>query len=444
MAFHKIDADSSSTITSALNFFNVPPTNTTISSSDVRQILTLNPINDKPYHFKIHASTSYLDLTKFYIFTEMRIRKLNVGGAPVDLAGVDDVSVIQQIGATFIKNIKVSINGREIYDSNSLYAYKAYLDTELSYPTSVKGSYLSASGYYPDTGDDVDTFATNTGYTSRKDLFSNNKRAQFITKLDVDLFNQELYLINNTEIDIEILPNDDAFMILSPAVNAPAVADNFRVEITQCKLFIKSLELMDGLALDVARKLDTNVARYPVRKSLIKSLFITEGRTELNANIFADQIPRRIIVGLVENAAYVGSQTKSPFVFKPYNVREITIMANGRQYPAVPYDLSWADSKYTRPYHDLHEVLQLANTTDSNGISLKDFKNHHCLYGFSLTNSMEDHPGCYELIKNGTTSIHIKFSNAVPAGGLVLIVLAEVDSLFMIDKNRTVATDTTI
>ena len=80
MAFHKIDADSSSTITSALNFFNVPPTNTTISSSEVRQILTLNPINDRPFHFKIHASTSYLDLTKVYIFTVMRIRKLNARG----------------------------------------------------------------------------------------------------------------------------------------------------------------------------------------------------------------------------------------------------------------------------------------------------------------------------------------------------------------------------
>ena len=176
----------------------------------------------------------------------------------------------------------------------------------------------------------------------------------------------------------------------------------------------------------------------------MKSLFITDGRTELNANILADQVPRRIIVGLVENSAYVGSQLKSPFVFKPYNVREITIMANGKQYPSVPYDLSWGDTKYTRAFHDLNETLQMVNTTDSNVISLTDYKNHHCLYGFSLTNSMEDHPGCYELIKNGTTSIHIKFSAAVPAGGLVLIILAEVDSLFMIDKNRTVATDTTI
>ena len=97
MAFHKLDPDSSSTITSALNLFNIPPTNTTVSSSEVRQILTLNPINDRPFHFKIHASTSYLDLTKFYIFTEMRIRKLNAAGVAGDLAGVDDVSVISKL-----------------------------------------------------------------------------------------------------------------------------------------------------------------------------------------------------------------------------------------------------------------------------------------------------------------------------------------------------------
>ena len=441
MSFSKIDPDSSSTITSALNVFSVPPTNTTVSSSEVRQVLTLNPINDKPYHFKIHASTSYLDLSKFYIFTEMRIRKVDDDGEEVNIAAVEDVSVIQQIGSTFIKNVKVSINGREIYDSNSLYAYKCYLDTELSFPKSVKNSYLTASGYYADTGDNFDTFASNEGYKSRKEKFKNNKRVQFISKLDVDLFNQELYFLNNTEIDIQITPNDDAFMILATAA-VPAVS--YRLEILQCKLFIKTLELMDGLALDMAKKLENNIARYPIKKSIIKSLFITEGRTELNANILADQIPRRIIVGLVENSAYIGSQTKSPFVFKNHDVREISINANGRQYPAVPYDLSWNETKYTRAYHDLQETLQFANTTESNGISINDFKNHHCLFGFSLTNSMEEHPGCYELIKNGTTSIHIKFSTAVPAGGLVLIVLAEIDSLFMIDKNRTIASDTTI
>ena len=80
----------------------------------------------------------------------------------------------------------------------------------------------------------------------------------------------------------------------------------------------------------------------------MKLLFITEGRTELNANILADQVLRRVFVGLVGNSAYVGSQTESPFVFKPYNVREITIMANGKQYTSAPYDLSWGDTKTRR------------------------------------------------------------------------------------------------
>jgi len=439
MVFHKIDTDSSNTITSALNFFNVPPTNTSVSSSEVRQILTLNPINDRPFHFKIHSSTSYLDLSKTYIFTEMRIRKLDKDGNWGNIDDNEEVGVINMIGATFIKNIKISINGREIYDSNSLYAYKAYLDALLSYPISVKDSQLQAAGYFLDSDSHEDSTG-NQGYISRKGLFASNNIVQFIAKIDSDLFNQELYLINNTEVDIEITPNDDSFVIIAPSAEP---SKKYKLEIMQCKLYIKTLELMDGLALDVAKKLDTNIAKYAVRKSIIKSIFITEGRTELNVNLFADQVPRRIIIGIVSNAAFIGSKTLSPFMFKPFDIREITITANGHNYPAVPYDLNFSKNCYVRAFHDLNETLGMTNTTESNGISLHNFKNSCCLFGFNLTNSMEDN-ACFDLIKNGTTILNIKFSKAVPAGGLALIALAEVDSMFMIDRNRTISSDTTI
>jgi hypothetical protein len=58
-----------------------------------------------------------MDLSKVYLFTEMRIRRKN-GGNPIDLPNGEQVAPIQMIGATFIKNIKVTINGRQIYDSN--------------------------------------------------------------------------------------------------------------------------------------------------------------------------------------------------------------------------------------------------------------------------------------------------------------------------------------
>lgn len=62
----------------------------------------------------------------------------------------------------------------------------------------------------------------------------------------------------------------------------------------------------------MARKLETQPARYGLRKTMLKTLAITEGknfisdiifqcfdigRTEFNANLFTNEVPRRIIIG---------------------------------------------------------------------------------------------------------------------------------------------------
>ena len=111
-----------------------------------------------------------------------------------------------------------------------------------------------------------------------------------MTKIDIDLFNQDLYLINNCEVDIEITPHDSDFLVIQqpPAQavaaqgNVAAVAAipdyNYVVEILSCKLHCKAIDLVDGLALDVARRLDTQPVRYGLKKTVLKSLFITEGR----------------------------------------------------------------------------------------------------------------------------------------------------------------------
>src|SRR6187551_1454502 len=123
MLFKKIDASSQSTVTTALGIFQTPPTSVAVSSSMYREYLTLNPINSRPFHFKIHPISSFIDLSKCYIFTELKIKKLNADGLPIDLVANEVVAPIQLIGSTFIRNLKIGINGREIFDSNGLYAY---------------------------------------------------------------------------------------------------------------------------------------------------------------------------------------------------------------------------------------------------------------------------------------------------------------------------------
>lgn len=52
MLFKKIDASSGNAISGALAIFETPPSNVGISRSVYREILTLNPVTDVPFHFK--------------------------------------------------------------------------------------------------------------------------------------------------------------------------------------------------------------------------------------------------------------------------------------------------------------------------------------------------------------------------------------------------------
>ncbi|KAL3091932.1 hypothetical protein niasHT_028869 [Heterodera trifolii] len=362
----------------------------------------------------------------------------NQNGQLVNITAADEeVGPIQMLGHTFIKNMRMSINGREIFNSNSLMAYKTYFSHELSYSTAAKDSHLNAAGYYKNTSLVLET---NSGCALRRNLFTGSKTAQFVAKIDADLFNQPMYLINFCELDVEILPNDTNFLLISPT----HTTTRFHLELVGLKMYVKKVSLMDGLALDIARKLEAKPARYAVRKTLMKSMFISQGRFEFNANLFMDQIPRRITMGLVGNADYVGNIKRSPFNFQPFNVREISIIANGRSFPQAPYDLDYPNGKYVRAFNDMNEAVGFSNSNESNGITYAQFGQTHCIYVFNMTNSGDDQAALFDLIKNGTTAVSIKFNAAVPDGGVMLVVMGECDSLVMLDKNRSISTGVTI
>ncbi|KAL3113285.1 hypothetical protein niasHT_018900 [Heterodera trifolii] len=361
----------------------------------------------------IHPITSYVDLSKVFVCTEFKLKKVADDGVVVDVPANAAVGLIQMPGATFIRNLKVHINQREVYDSNQLYSYKVFMDTELSYPVAAKEAYFGVAGYFRDS----DPTKVND---KRKKAVEESKSFQTISKLSADIFNQDLYMISNVEIDIELALQSDDFMIHQEAANR----DKYTLEVVDCRLIVKTVDLMDGLSLDIAKKLDLEPARYGIRKTLMKSLFITGGRYDFSANLFTEEVPRRVIIGLVPNQNYIGHNQKNPFYFNHHNVRDIELTASGRTYPQFPYNLDYKNNRYARAYHDTQEHLGMACTTESNGISYSMFKTAYCLYVFQMTNSQEDSPG-FELIKEGCTAMNIRFAEAVPNEGVTLIAYAD-------------------
>ncbi|KAL3117487.1 hypothetical protein niasHT_005558 [Heterodera trifolii] len=361
----------------------------------------------------IHPITSYVDLSKVFVCTEFKLKKVADDGVVVDVPANAAVGLIQMPGATFIRNLKVHINQREVYDSNQLYSYKVFMDTELSYPVAAKEAYFGVAGYFRDS----DPTKVND---KRKKAVEESKSFQTISKLSADIFNQDLYMISNVEIDIELALQSDDFMIHQEAANR----DKYTLEVVDCRLIVKTVDLMDGLSLDIAKKLDLEPARYGIRKTLMKSLFITGGRYDFSANLFTEEVPRRVIIGLVPNQNYIGHNQKNPFYFNHHNVRDIELTASGRTYPQFPYNLDYKNNRYARAYHDTQEHLGMACTTESNGISYSMFKTAYCLYVFQMTNAQEDSPG-FELIKEGCTAVNIRFAEAVPNEGVTLIAYAD-------------------
>ena len=243
-------------------------------------------------------------------------------------------------------------------------------------------------------------------------------------------------MVSNIEIELEIMPNDTNFCILE----LPITTTQYNFELISLRLYVKSLELMPSLAYEISQKLEKTPARYAIRRSSTKAHYISENRTEFTTMLWSDQVPRRVILGLVENSAYIGTKDKSPFKFMPFNTREITVFVNGRTYPSNLYNLNYANGLYVRPYHEMMEALGFAYSPESNGISLKRYINGCCFYVFNLNNSQEENP-TFDLISEGTTTANLKFSQPVPAGGIVLISIAIFDSIIYIDGRKNVISD---
>lgn len=435
----KISENSPVAFNSALNIFSVPPTNVSVVRSYFREVLPLVTITqESPYLFRLYSDNLWTDLSRIYLYLDLSIEKQNAEGEWEDLVATDNqVCAIQGIGQTFIQQLKVSVGNTEIYDSGNLYPYKVYITNALSYPSNVKTSFMASIGYFETKKHEL---ATDEGFTSRCAAFASGKKAKFLSRLDFDLGNQELYLLNNLDLLFTIYKGRDKFLVHTLK---PADATQYRLRVHDVKLYAKMVEVQSSLNMTIYKTLEKQPATYAVRKTEVKSTFISAGRFEIDYNVFSATIPRRVTIALVENSAFNGNYRLSPFNFRPFDIRDISVHAGGLIYPIVPYKFEFTQDAFVRAFVDMYEALGVANSERSFDISMDQFKSGWTFFVVPLTSTLDDSTG-YELLRSGTTSIRATFNSPIPAGGVEMIVLGEFDQLVMIDYNRHIVSDSKI
>lgn len=434
----KISESSALAFNSALNIFSVPPTNVSVNRSYMREILPLSTVTqDGPYLFRMFSDNLWTDLSRLYLYLDVSIQKqTDKGWVKIDATDDKLTGPIQALGQTFIHQLKVSVANSEVYDSSTVYAYKAYMTAELSHSSNAKANFMAAGGYQPTTAHDS---TTDAGFVARCAQFAGGRRVQLLSRLDFDLGNQELFLLNQIDVCFTIYRAKNEFLLQALG----AGPHDYRLYVHDIKLYAKMIDVQPSLNLSIFKALEKQPATYAVRRTEVRTCFISVGRTEINHNVFSSTIPRRLTIGLVANAAFNGDLALSPFNFKPYGVREISVQAGGLIYPVVPYRLNFTDDHYVRAYVDMYEALGCANADHSCDISMQQFKAGWCFFIIPLTSTLDDSCG-FELLRSGTTSVRIEFADPVPAGGIEMICLGEFDQMLMIDYNRHVVSDSTL
>ena len=424
-----------------LNLFDMPPTQVAVENCRWKEINLRNACtNDGPYEFHIGPDPQYLHLAKNYLLIRIKITKedgnnlIHVAANPL----VDPlIGPINLIGKTFIQQVKLMLNGTEVFDSGDKYAYRAFLETELNYGYDSRSSHLQAPMYEQDRpSDNIDADA-NAGLVARAEHFNNSVWVEVMAPIHCDLFAQNKYLLNNVDLRLILYRNTDAFCLMSP--NA---GQSYKLHVGSMKWYVKGVDVSKAVSLGLENALSRYAAKYPIKRIQIKTIHLDAGQRETPSTpIFNGQIPRRLVIGCVDGDAYYGTYAKSPFNFKNCSITQVGITAAGQEYPAKPLTMDFANNLYTRAFVQLFEGLGISDENKGINIDMKKFKSGICLFAFDLSPD-EDDGNHWDLIKDGATTINIQFAaQGIGQHGAEIIIYAEFDNLITIDKFRNTFTD---
>ena len=310
--------------------------------------------------------------------------------------------------------VDVYLNGSLVTQSNNNYPYRAYIENLLSFGQEAKNSQLSALLWHRNTSRHFDSCATaNKGYTQRKALAAESKEIDMMGKLHIDLTFQNRYLLNGVEVRLRLIRSKDLFCLHRNTNQAQN-----KVSLKEVTLFVHKVKPNPAVQFAHVKALQHATAKYPLRRVEIKSFTVPTGNRS----------------SVVDNNAYNGVITKSPFHFKHNNINFMTIYRDGVQIPSKPLQPDFTNDRFIRNY--LKKGQYYRDT--GNAILREQYKDGYALFAFDLTPQMDSSEVGFELIKHGNIHIEIHFATAT-ARTLTVIVFAENDNLLEIDQDRNVA-----
>jgi hypothetical protein len=419
--------------TTGIDLFTLPEIEASLITGTSITVYPQNAINDTgPYDFLIPSDDNdytFLPLTRLY--GELEVVKAD--GTAVTAA--EKNGIVNLFPHSIFKQIECSINGTQIVDlSTPTYPYKAFIETHLSFNQHAKEGHLYCECYTKETVGKENNFEIGTANEPNPTFDIRKKRCEskiyFSMILHIDLFQSERYLLPGCEIKLKFIRNDDKFSLLG---NTQVT----KIKVNELFLSIRRVTLDPVEDAKINSDLEKGPAAYPIDQSRIKTFTIPSGLRNHNiSQIFRGQLPRSLIIGFVDTAAYDGAINKNPFVFEHNKLNYFNLFVNGA--PVLPTVLQpdFTTKKAIREYRWFIDNIDILHSNESNGISFEDYCSNSCFFAFDFTpdlcNSFHDHGA-----KAGVIDLHVGFAEQLPKN-ITCVVYGSFKEVITINKNKQV------
>ena len=98
---------------------------------------------------------------------------------------------------------------------------------------------------------------------------------------------------------------------------------SYHVHIKEAVLEVRKVKVAASEQLRLEKVLTMSGAKYPLAHVVTRHFTLAAGASTANVDaLFTGQIPTKVIIGLVNNEAFVGSWTKSPVNFAHMNLKQ--------------------------------------------------------------------------------------------------------------------------
>ncbi|XP_062600266.1 uncharacterized protein F54H12.2-like [Saccostrea cucullata] len=337
-----------------LELFQVPPTNIALEESKWEEYYPISSTIDSdtaPIEFEIKGQgDQYLDLSQTYLQMVCQFTQ-NDGSA---LAG--DAAKIAPVN-NILHSMFTEINRLWEFPAQLLAAAQDGSVT-ISKPILTE---------YPDN-------SKNEGFRKRNQAIAGSKKITLLDRLHLDLFQQDRFLPNGVDVRLRFNRARPAFYLMTGQANTG------KIKILSMVLWVRKIKPAPTLMNQINQNLNTHRAKYPLRRVEVKTFTIPTGtQSKITDHLFQGQMPKRLILGFVENAAFNGDKTKNPFHFQNFGIKKLDVSINGETMSNRCFEPNFNDDLYLRSYLSLYQALGKLVEDWAPDITLEKYKS-----GFTL------------------------------------------------------------